>query len=204
MEFQDKDHIDEYTRSIINTLKAGIDALTPWSNPSPRSISGFSQECKDICREVQQLRRRWQRTRLKDNYETYREARNRKDQYIHKTLRSTHRYRVEEASASESGLWKLVKWAKNRHTLAPACTPDLRKPDGELAHQAGEKAEALRQSFFPPPLRADQTDINGYKYLNRLNARRSRLQRSRKQCVKRPRTRPQAPTTSRTASSIRR
>ena len=163
-ELQHKDHIDEFTHSIINALKAGIDASTPWSNPSSRSISGFDQGCKDICREVQRLRRRWQRTRFEDDYEAYREARNRKGRYIRKTLRSTHRQRVEEASASESGLWKLVKWAKNRHALAPACTPDLRKPDGELAHQAGEKAEALRQSFFPAPLEADLTDIHGYEY----------------------------------------
>ena len=163
-ELQDKDHIDEFVRSIINALKAGIDASTPWSKPSPRSISGFDRKCNDICREVQQLRRRWQQTRLDDDYEVYREARNRKGRHIHKTLRSTHRQRVEEASASESGLWKLVKWAKNRRTVAPACTPALRKPDRELAHQACEKAETLHQSFFPPPLRADLTDINGYEY----------------------------------------
>ena len=57
-----------------------------------------------------------------------------------------------------------MKWAKNRRTVAPACTPALRKPDRELAHQACEKAETLHQSFFPPPLRADLTDINGYEY----------------------------------------
>ena len=37
-------------------------------------------------------------------------------------------------------------------------------PNGELAHQAEEKAETLRQSFFPPPISADLSDINGYKY----------------------------------------
>ena len=91
---KDKDSIEEYVRSIINALKAGIGASTPWSNPSPRSISGFDQECKDICREVQQLRRRWQRTRLEGYYEAYRAARNRKGRHIQKTLRSTHRQRV--------------------------------------------------------------------------------------------------------------
>jgi ribonuclease HI len=163
-ELQDKESIDEYVRSIINALNAGIEASTPWSHPSPHSIPGFNQECKDICAEVQQLRRRWQRTRLEDDYETYREARNRKGRHIQKTLRNTHRQRVEEASASEGGLWKLVKWAKNRHTIASASTPALMKPDGELAHQAEEKAETLRQSFFPPPLKADLSDIDGYEY----------------------------------------
>jgi hypothetical protein len=71
---------------------------------------------------------------------------------------------VEEASASESGLWKLVKWAKNRHTVASACTLALIKPDGELASRPEEKAEILRQSFFPPPLQADLLDINRYEY----------------------------------------
>ncbi|KFZ04770.1 hypothetical protein V502_09996, partial [Pseudogymnoascus sp. VKM F-4520 (FW-2644)] len=144
-ELQDKESIDEYVRSIINALNAGIDASTPWSNPSPHSIPGLDQECKDICAEVQQLRRR-------------------KGRHIQKTLRNTHRQRVEEASASESGLWKLVKWAKNRHTTASTCTPTLMKPDGELAHQAEEKAETLRQSFFPLPLRADLSDINEHEY----------------------------------------
>ena len=164
IELKDKESIDEYVRLIIDALHAGINASTPWSNPSPRSIPGFDQDCKDICREVQQLRRRWQRTRLEDDYEAYREARNKKGRHIQKTLRNTHRQRVEEASDSKSGLWKLVKWAKNRHTATSACTPTLVKPDGELAHQAEEKAETLRQSFFPPPLGADLSDINGYEY----------------------------------------
>ncbi|QKX57721.1 uncharacterized protein TRUGW13939_04840 [Talaromyces rugulosus] len=163
-ELRGKDSIDKYVRSIINALTTGIDASTPWSNPSPRSISGFDQECKEMCSSVQQLRRRWQRTRLEDDYEAYRQARNRKGRHIRKTLRNTHRQRVEEASASESGLWKLVKWAKNRHVVASACTPTLVKPDGELAHQPEEKAETLRQTFFPPPPQADLSDIDGYEY----------------------------------------
>ena len=163
-ELKDNESIDEYIQSIVEALDAGVDASTPWSNPSPRSIPGFDQECKDICTEVQQLRRRWQRTRLEDDYEAYRAARNRKGRHIQKILRNTYRHRVEEASASESGLWKLVKWAANRHMVASACTPALIKPDGELACQAEEKAETLRQSFFPRPLQADLSDINGYEY----------------------------------------
>jgi ribonuclease HI len=160
----DKDAIDNYVASIVNALNAGIDASTPWSSPSPRSIQGFDQECKDICTEVQQLRRRWQRTRLEDDYEAYREARNRKGRHIKKYLRNNYRQRVEDASTSKSGLWKLVKWAKNRHTVTPACTPALEKPDGNFAREAGEKAEVLRCLFFPPPPAADLSDIPEYEY----------------------------------------
>jgi ribonuclease HI len=71
---------------------------------------------------------------------------------------------VEDASRSDSGLWKLVKWAKNRHDVAPTCTPALQKPDGGFAHHATEKAETLLRSFFPPPLRADLSDIGDFEY----------------------------------------
>jgi hypothetical protein len=93
---KDRDSIDEYVGSIITALQAGIDASTPWSNPSPRSIPGFDQECKDLCREVQQLRRRWQRTILDSDHEAYREACNRKGRCIRKTLRNNHRQRVRK------------------------------------------------------------------------------------------------------------
>jgi len=163
-ELRNSESIDRFASSIVEALDAGVEASTPWSNPSPRSVAGFNQECKDMCREVQQLRRQWQRTRRDDDYEAYQQARNRKGRHIQKTLRKTHRQRVEEASASPSGLWRLVKWAKNRHDASPACTPALAKLEGGLAHEPEEKAEVLRQSFFPPPLQADLSDLEGYEY----------------------------------------
>ena len=144
VELQSQQGIDEQVQSIVDALQSGVDASTPWSNPCSHSVPGFDEESKNICREVQQLRRRWQRTRHEDDYEEYRVARNKKGRHIQKLLRNTHRQRVEEASSSKSGLWKLVKWAKNRHIVAPTCTPTLQKPDGGFAHQAQEKAETLR------------------------------------------------------------
>ena len=163
-ELYDKGSIDEYVHMLINALKAGIDASTPWSNPSPLSVPGFNQDCKEICTEVQRLRRRWQQTRNEDDYEVYRVARNNKSRLIQKALRNTYRQRMEQASTAEAGLWKLVKWAKNREVLTPTCTPTLAKSDGGLVHEAEGKAEVLRQSFFPPPLAADLSDIIGYEH----------------------------------------
>ena len=48
--------------------------------------------------------------------------------------------------------------------MTPACTPALAKPDGSHAQRAKEKAEILRQSFFPPPNQADLSDIDGFQY----------------------------------------
>ena len=115
---------------------------------------------------MQQLRRRWQHSRSEDDYEAYRVARNNKGRYVKSHLRDTHRLKVEEASKSDDGLWKLVKWAKNRHYTTSICTPALHKPNGELAIDVADKAETLRQLFFPPPLTADLSDIDHFDYLN--------------------------------------
>ncbi|EPS26195.1 hypothetical protein PDE_01131 [Penicillium oxalicum 114-2] len=87
-----------------------------------------------------------------------------KGRLVQKTLRNNYRQRVEEASASPSGLWNLVKWAKNRHNASAAYTPPLVKQDRGLTQEPGEKAETLRQTFFPPPLQADLSDIDRYAY----------------------------------------
>ena len=70
-ECSNKESIDELVFLIIHALDAGIAASTLWSNLSSRSISGFDKACKEICTKVQQLWRRWQRTRQEDDYETY-------------------------------------------------------------------------------------------------------------------------------------
>lgn len=101
---KDEEAIDRLISDIVGALNAGIDASTPWANPSARSIPGFDDECKAICREVQQLRRYWQRTRQEDDYEAYRQACNRKGRHIRKALRTNHRQRVESASESQNGL----------------------------------------------------------------------------------------------------
>jgi hypothetical protein len=48
--------------------------------------------------------------------------------------------------------------------MAAACTPTLKKPDMGFAYQPEEKADTLRQPFFPQPRRAGLSDINGYEY----------------------------------------
>jgi hypothetical protein len=83
---------------------------------------------------------------------------------MQKMLCNTHRQQVEEASASQIGLWNLVKWARNRPNATPAFTPALIKPDGGTVHQPEEKAEVLHQIFFPPPAQADLSDMDNYEY----------------------------------------
>ncbi|RDL32701.1 uncharacterized protein BP5553_09157 [Venustampulla echinocandica] len=148
-ELTDRTSIDEYVDSIIRAINAGIEVATPWSNhhralsqDSIKSARTYAQRSNSCAEDGNEQGKRM-------------------------IMRPTERRatgRVKMHRHHNPGLWNLFKWAKNRHTISSACTPALLKPDGELAHQPDEKAEILRQSFFPPPLNADLSDIEGYQY----------------------------------------
>lgn len=54
----------------------------------------------------------------------------------------------------------MSKWARTRDQASGSSNiPSLKEPDGELAETDLEKAELLRQVFFPLPLKANLSDI---------------------------------------------
>jgi len=159
------DNLDKLTEQFVHTLQDAISASTPWNNPSPRSIPGFDKYCKQACSQTQQLRRKWQLSRLEEDWQEYKKARNQKGRLISKHLQQTHRSRVEEAATTEGGLWKITKWALNRQTIPSATiTPPLMRPDASLETTPKGKANLLRNTFFPPPVHADLSDISSHSY----------------------------------------
>lgn len=159
------DGLEELTTQLTQILGKAIDMSTPWNNPSPRAISGFDKDCKQACTETQQLRRQWQLSRLDEDCQAYKKARNHKGRLISKYLRQSHRDKVTEAASSPKGLWKITKWAVRRQdTPTATITPSLTTPDGSLASTPEAKADLLMKTFFPPPVNADLSDIPGYIY----------------------------------------
>jgi hypothetical protein len=77
---------------------------------------------------------------------------------------------IHEAASAANGIWKLVSWAKARSHLPPEppVVPTLRElREGEVvreAHSPQEKAEMLREQFFPGEPDADLSDMEGYSY----------------------------------------
>jgi YD repeat-containing protein len=99
-----KNELDKRVEGIINAITKAIEASTPKAKPSPRSIHGWTEECKAAQMTARRLRRRFQRTRLEADWEAYRQARNYKGRLIKKTLRDAHRSRVREAADTQDGL----------------------------------------------------------------------------------------------------
>lgn len=153
-------HIEDITRAV----QAAIQVAVPMSTPSKWSKPGFSPEAKEVIRDVNRARRRWQREQTTYTWDVYCKARNKKGKKLAKLMRVSHQQRVEAASKDPKGLWKLAKWAKNRGTTCQAFTPALKRTDGSTVTEPEGKAGLLRATFFPTPPEADLSDIDGYRY----------------------------------------
>ncbi|KAF4227803.1 hypothetical protein CNMCM8980_005984 [Aspergillus fumigatiaffinis] len=167
-ELETERDIDSATQEIVSAILTAVRESTPKSRISPRSIPGWTRECKEAQQLARRLRRRYQRQRTAEAWEAYRQARNRKARLIRKTLRDYHRARIKEATNSSDGLWKLAKWARNREPRT-TFVPPLERPDGQMETDATKKLELFREAFFPPPPEVDLEDIKDYRYPSPLS-----------------------------------
>lgn len=125
--------LDTLTAHLVRVLTEAIDKSTPWNKPSPRALPSFGKACKETGAETQRLRRQWQWSRLEDDWQAYKKARNAKGRLIKKHLQAVHREKITSAASKGEGPWKIAKWAVNRHTKPIASiTPPLVKTDGSL------------------------------------------------------------------------
>ena len=160
-----KTALDTYVAEIAASLTAAIEKGVPRCRPTPKSRPGWNDECTAALTEVKRLRRIYSQVHTEESWEAYRAARNRKKRVISRTLRKTHRERVEQASESPESLWRVAKCARNRHSQASSITPTLIDPiTSTTAVTPNEKADLFRKAFFPTPPEADLADIDNATY----------------------------------------
>ena len=73
---------------------------------------------------------------------------------------------VSEAAKDLERLWRLVKLAKKgseEQSRSPQM-PDIRDKEGKIYTKDTEKVETMARHFFPQPVQADLTDIEGTTY----------------------------------------
>ena len=155
--------IEEQVNRIVQVIGTAITNNCPESRVCPRSVPGWTPEIKEAQMQARRLRRRYQELRTEQTWEEYREARNLKGRLIKKLLRKNHRERVQKATESPQGLWKLAKWAKNKEQRQPY-TPPLKDSQGKMRTELEDKVEILKNSFFPQIKEADLSDIQDYVY----------------------------------------
>ena len=74
-------------------------------------------------------------------------------------------------------MWRLTKWARTtaQEPPSPPQFPPIKDRDGTHRSSNGAKANVLAEHFFPPPVRADLTDIEGYRYSPELSMSRQEV-----------------------------
>lgn len=164
LEASSPETMEQQIEAVTKALQHAIRAAVPVARPSKWSKPGFGPAAKEVIREVNRARRRWQREQTEETWASYCEARNKKGKELSKLMRQTHRERVEATSTDPKGLWKLAKWARSRGTASQAFTPALKRLDGTLALEPSDKAELLRTAFSPTPPVADLSDMEDYRY----------------------------------------
>ena len=157
--------IDERIRQIVQVISTAIANNCPESRISPRTVPGWTREVKEAQMQARRLRRKYQELRTEEAWEAYRAARNLKGRLIKKLLRRNHRERVQQATESPQGLWRLAKWARNRGQ-PQSTAPPLKDDRGILQTELDDKIRVLKEAFFPQVKEADLSDIQGHIYPN--------------------------------------
>lgn len=99
MEFLAKQATQAIVAAILNSVKES----TTRSQPSPRSVPGWTKECKEAQQHARRLRRKYQSKRTPEAWETYRQARNHKARLIKRTLRDYHRRKIKRCNKLHRG-----------------------------------------------------------------------------------------------------
>ena len=143
-EMGEPERMEQQIQAITEALQHTIQETVPLACMSKWSKPGFGPEAKEVIREVNRARRRWQRGRTMELWEVYKKALNAKGKKLAKLMRNAHRERVEAASVDPKGLWKLARWARSRGSESQAFTPALQQQDETSATEPYDKAELLR------------------------------------------------------------
>ncbi|GKT39838.1 Rpb7-binding protein seb1 [Colletotrichum spaethianum] len=164
-----KTALDGYVEATVEAISTAIEASVPAKAPSPKSRTGWTEECAYTLAEAKRLRRVYSEQQTEESWEAYKEARNRKGRVIRKALQRAHREAVETAAGSPASLWRIAKWARYRQDQSPTVTPEIKKPNTtQVATTPGEKAALFKETFFPPPPEANLGDIDNASYSNQI------------------------------------
>ena len=107
---------------------------------------------------------RWSRQGTDEAWEDFSRARNYKNNLIKREQRKTFQKFIREICESPAKMWKGIRWARDPtpkqvtlSTLIPLnIIIGINDPPG--------KADILWQTFFPPPVQADLSDLEGVEY----------------------------------------
>jgi hypothetical protein len=156
--------IEEYTGYLMDFLQQLIELAVPLTKPRPDYTCGWwNSEVRAAVHQARAARRG------NCSEEHLRAAIQTKKKVIRRAKTAKFREDIHKAATSGDGIWKFVRWAKEKSHLPPEppIIPPLRETvAGEVrnATTPQEKAEMLKRHFFPEEPQADLSDIREAHY----------------------------------------
>ena len=164
-QLQTREDIEEIVTDLTQAIHRAIDGSTPWSRPCSYSKPWWTPECQEVVHQTRRLRRVFTRTQTEEAWQEYLQAKNRKGKVIAKAKRTDFRERMRDAGEAQGALWHTARWARQRAEgkATQIAIPTLRQGTEE-APDPRSKAEMLKRTHFPPPVVAELSDIEDYRY----------------------------------------
>ena len=156
-------HLEQAVTRLTEDIQGAIREFVPIAKPSQYAKPYWTTHCTELISEAKAARRQYRRTESEEDYIRYRQAVNKKGNEIRR--RKQEQFRKDLAEATEkSDLWRIARKAKETSRSGPLQVPPLRNEDQSWATTNEEKAERLRERFFPPPAGANLEDIQNAVY----------------------------------------
>jgi len=143
--------IDTYTEKLTQAISKAVQETTPRKRPSPHSKRWWNENVTQARRSANKLRNIYMRTKHEEDKKAWRKK---ADEYTKEISKAkTAKWREYVNGADNKSIFQIKKYITN--TPTQAIIPTL---NGNLSTHE-EKVAAFQKTFFPPPPRADLSDI---------------------------------------------
>ncbi|EED18994.1 reverse transcriptase, putative [Talaromyces stipitatus ATCC 10500] len=163
-ELNDNEAINEAIRYLVEAINQAAEQATPTKQISIYSRAGYTPEMAKLKHHVSRCRRHARRINTDQAWEDYAEARKEMKRRTNELARDLHRQRIEQATESIDGFWRIARWVRNRGKPRATFTPTLHYNNTSYTAPK-EKAALFREVLHPEPPEADLSDIGPqYRY----------------------------------------
>jgi Endonuclease-reverse transcriptase/RNase H len=159
----DQDLIDAAVTALVTAITDAAESATPTKQITSFSRPGYTPEMAELKHEVNRRRRHAKYVNTPEAWDAYKEAKVQMKRQSNQLARDLHRSRIEEATQSIDGFWRVARWVRNRGTPRVTFTPTLHHDRTEYTDPA-DKTALFRRVLHPEPPEADLSDLNRFQY----------------------------------------
>jgi hypothetical protein len=156
--------LDNRVALLQTVIQDTVRDTIPLVKPSHWVRTGWSDECTETVKRARRAQRKWMADGCHKAYVSYRQAVNEKRRQIERDSTLSWRQTVADIMRNPAKMWRLTRWVRTTaQDLPPPQFPPVKDRDGRHHSSNEAKDNVLAEHFFPPLVRADLADTEGYR-----------------------------------------